>query len=105
MLGCDFNTNIPRIGPKKSWDLMNKHNSIEEILSNNSKLKDTSDCLNYKKCRELFSKEFTNLKHSDIFFNIDMFNKHISDVIEQYDLLSIYSDLILSIKHYEKIDF
>ena len=75
MCGTDYNKNIPKIGPMKSYDLISKHKSIEQIKDNTSL--DTS-ILKYKRSRELFSfgndyftKKITYCKNP----NIDNINK------------------------------
>jgi flap endonuclease-1 len=47
MCGCDFNNNIPKVGPVRSLGLLRKHGSIDYIPL------DTT-CLNHRRCRELF---------------------------------------------------
>lgn len=51
MCGTDYNSNIFRIGPKKAFDLMKKHKSIEKIGS--STALDIS-VLNHERVRSLF---------------------------------------------------
>ena len=48
MLGCDYNTNIPNIGPEKSISLLRKHKTIDNIDIDKS-------ILNHIRVRELFS--------------------------------------------------
>ena len=48
MCGCDYNTNIPGVGPVNAYKLIKKHGSIENIPMNVS-------VLNHVRCRELFS--------------------------------------------------
>jgi 5'-3' exonuclease len=52
MCGCDYNTNMHRIGPEKAYKLLMEHTSLENI----QKLKkhDTS-CLNFERVREIFT--------------------------------------------------
>lgn len=95
MLGCDFNTNIPTVGTKKCWNLMNSFNSIEEILANNVKFK--SECLNYISCREIFNTEPTNYstESEELKFKINNFNSNITLFIEQYNIpINIYNLLM-----------
>lgn len=47
MMGCDYNTNIPKVGPIKSYNYIKKYHRIECIPL------DTS-CLNYQVCRDIF---------------------------------------------------
>lgn len=49
MCGCDFNTNIVKIGPKRSYDLLQQHGSIDNLPRNMD-----SKCLLHNRCREIF---------------------------------------------------
>ena len=50
MMGCDYNTNMKRIGPKKSYKLIKEFDNIESLPE-----KFDISCLNHLKCRELFT--------------------------------------------------
>lgn len=50
MIGCDYNTNMPRIGLKTSFKLIKEHRSIDALPQ-----KYDTTCLNHVRCRELFS--------------------------------------------------
>jgi len=52
MLGCDYNTNIPRIGLEKSYALIKQYRNIDEMTDINSEDKKV---LNHTRCRELFA--------------------------------------------------
>lgn len=52
MMSCDYNTNIPKIGPKRAFKLIQDHRSIDSLPS---KLDTTP--LNHVRCRELFSRK------------------------------------------------
>ena len=54
MCGTDYNTNIPKIGPESSYKLLTDNLCIENIEKNT---KYNTDILNYKRGRELFSKD------------------------------------------------
>lgn len=62
MCGCDFNKNIPKYAAIKSYDLLKKCGSIDNLPKN----LDIS-CLNHQRCREIFSFSFSK------------------DIIENYD--------------------
>ena len=51
MCGCDYNKNIPKVGPENAFKYLKKYNSIEGIENNTSL--DTSS-LKYVRTRELF---------------------------------------------------
>lgn len=53
MCGCDYNKNIPKIGPMTSYELIRKYRSIDEIKL---KTKLNTDILNHERSRELFKK-------------------------------------------------
>lgn len=57
MCGCDYNQNIPGIGPAKSFDLIKKHGSIEALPKNLN-----TDVLRHVRCRELYTIEPSGLK-------------------------------------------
>lgn len=52
MMGCDYNTNIPGYGPKKSYALLKAHGSIDALPLSSEKV-----CvLNHQRCLELFAR-------------------------------------------------
>lgn len=51
MCGCDYNMNMPKIGPVTAYKKILQYGSIEEYEKNESI--DTT-CLRYKRCREIF---------------------------------------------------
>jgi 5'-3' exonuclease len=52
LCGTDYNTNLPKIGPEKSFRLLKKHGSIEQIKVHNPTL-DMSH-FPYARVREIF---------------------------------------------------
>jgi len=52
MLGCDYNSNIPKVGPEKSYTFMKKYKCIEDIKEYDENEK---EILHYHRTRELFS--------------------------------------------------
>jgi flap endonuclease-1 len=55
MCGCDFNQNMPKIGPKRSYDLMKEYEQIENLPDLYP-----IEILQHRKCREIF--EFVESK-------------------------------------------
>lgn len=49
MCGCDYNSNVRGIGPHKSLLLLKKYGNVGQIKNIDT------NCLNYNKCKELFS--------------------------------------------------
>jgi 5'-3' exonuclease len=52
MCGCDFNQNIPKIGPKRSYDLIKEFEDIDALP-----IQYDIQVLEHIKCREIFSYE------------------------------------------------
>ena len=51
MIGCDYNTNIFKVGPEKSYKLLKEYSSIDGIKTNTDL--DTTP-LRFERCRQLF---------------------------------------------------
>lgn len=51
MCGCDYNSNIPKVGPPTAYKLLKKYGNVERIATETGK--DIS-CLNYEKTKDLF---------------------------------------------------
>jgi flap endonuclease-1 len=69
MCGCDFNSNMPRIAVKKSYDLIKKYGNIDKLPKNY----DTT-ILNHEECREIFavqSSEDLTIEEESSDFNIN----------------------------------
>lgn len=73
LCGCDFNTNIPKVGPANSLKLLKTHKTIESISS----VKDIS-CLNHIHCRTFFNYTPSNIVPEDLYINWDLFDRNIS---------------------------
>ena len=52
MLGCDYNTNVPKVGMEKSYALLKQHSNIDSITEIEDEAK---TILNHVRCRELFA--------------------------------------------------
>ena len=70
MSGCDFNSNIPRLGVNTAYKLLKVHKCIENLPS---KYDDKKDILNFVRCREIFSKQNTkDICRSEVILDIDV---------------------------------
>ena len=58
MCGTDYNSNIPRVGPVKSFKFIDELKTVENIEKKHEKL-DTS-CLNYNICKNVFQNDNNN---------------------------------------------
>src|SRR3990167_1733016 len=54
MAGCDYNTNIYRIGAVTAYKMIQTHGNIDNIVSM-SKYVESGKCLKHERCRELFT--------------------------------------------------
>lgn len=61
LCGCDFNQNIPKIGPKKSFELIKNHESIDFFPPSID-----IQILKHKKCREIFEYSPTQVSDSKL---------------------------------------
>jgi flap endonuclease-1 len=77
MCGCDFNQNIPKIGPKRSYDLMKEYETIDRLPGNYD-----IQVLEHVKCREIFSYESSGIEDEDL-------NMRFENIINQRDHLSL----------------
>ena len=59
MCGCDFNQNIPKIGPKRSYDLIKEFGDIDSLPKQYE-----TQILEHVKCREIFSYEPSNVSEN-----------------------------------------
>lgn len=96
MCGCDFNSNMPNVGPKRSWDLMVKYGSIENVVIYET-TKPTA-ILNHVRCREIFARVSTGYVHTspELNFNRQQFCTFSRDVVNQYNLSHQYESLLAS---------
>lgn len=66
MCGCDFNQNIPKIGPKRSYDLIKQYESIDGLPEQYE-----TEVLEHKKCREIFTYESSGVEDDVLNMKID----------------------------------
>jgi len=66
MCGCDFNQNIPKIGPKRSYDLIKQYESIDQLPAQYD-----IQVLEHKKCREIFGYEGSEVEESELCMRTD----------------------------------
>lgn len=103
MAGCDFNTNIPHLGIGKSYNILKKCKSIDNIpASYHVKAKcerherckmvkdnydDQVNCLNHDKCRNIFKIVSSKEECQDqLILNVDTSLENARDILELYDL-------------------
>ena len=86
MCGCDFNTNMPGYGPKKSYDLLRTYGSFSNIPRDHKGKDLPLDVLNYETCIDAFSYLPSGLSERDIIFDCDMYLIRIDDILEKYKI-------------------
>jgi flap endonuclease-1 len=61
MCGCDFNQNMPKIGPKRSYELIKEYESIDNLPEQYD-----IDILEHEKCREIFQFEESYIPEEEL---------------------------------------
>lgn len=83
MAGCDYNSNIPRVGIGRAYPLIKEHGSIDGLPEKYNK-----ECLKHVRCRQLFSaKRSDELSVNDI--RLDIVNNLVEtgrDILEPYGM-------------------
>jgi 5'-3' exonuclease len=99
MCGTDYNTNIFKIGPDKSYKLLQQYGSIEGIAEANPNI--CIDVLNYEKTRSLFTNKldltvqvpYCGFPNKVEFEKLYFFNNC------KFDLEKLYSSFHFSVFH------
>lgn len=85
MVGCDYNTNIPRVGLQTSYKLIVDYLSIDNLPSKYDKT-----CLNYEFCRS----NFTRIPSSELYdskeISLDISKIELNNDFSVRDFLEIY---------------
>jgi len=84
MCGCDFNDNIPGIGPKRSLDLLRTYGSIDNLPSVYKNKPLDISILDHYICRDAFSYTPSGIFPDQIVIDWDTYLMGIVDVVEQY---------------------
>jgi flap endonuclease-1 len=90
MCGCDYNTNIKNYGPKKAFDLIKKHNSIQKIIEETTI--DTS-CLKYEICVDYLTPRDITLPFDILHVDLDKFKSTGRDTLHSFGLEDNYDDV------------
>jgi flap endonuclease-1 len=83
MCGCDYNTNIPKVGPKKSFEVIKKYGTIEEFIKQTST---DASCLNYEVCKNYLTPANIELDSIDINVDLLKFKKQGMDLLHSFSL-------------------
>lgn len=95
MMGCDYNTNIKNVGPKRSYSIINSVKSIDKIDGY-----DTS-CLQHVRCREMFSVISSKTICSDeviVDVNMKTFTERGREILQTYYLEHCYNKLFYNMR-------
>ena len=102
LLGCDYTPTIPKIGPKKAYEMITKYKSLEEMLKNEGNKYCVPENFNYKEAREMFSNtEILKLNQNKFKIKKPNYNKFKEVMIDMYDFdLNTVNKYINKIKSY-----
>lgn len=102
LLGCDYTPTIPRIGPKKAYEMIMKYNSIDEILKNESTKYCIPDNYNYEEARKMFNEtDILKLNQNKFKIKKPNYNKFKEVMVDMYDFdLNTVNKYINKIKSY-----
>jgi flap endonuclease-1 len=103
MCGCDYNKRVPGIGPKRALKLIREYGSIDAIIANAPPPKSGNwECLNYLRCRKIFSFPSSPSPQSQsqsppVWRNLDFSLERLSSSTAQsYLPLGIYTNLLMA---------
>ena len=102
LLGCDYVPTIPKIGPKKAYDLILKYRNIDEILENEGKKYSIPENFNYKDAREIFKNtDLVKISQNKLKVKKANFNKFKEKMVDIYDFeLNTVNKYINKLKSY-----
>lgn len=90
MCGCDYNTNIPKVGPKKSYDLIKKYGTIDETIKQTGL---DASCLNYEVCKNYLTPANIEVDYFNITVDFEKFKKQGIDLLHSFSLEDNYDKL------------
>lgn len=96
--GCDYNSNIPNIGPAKSYKFLSQYKSIEEFIKTRPDL--PAHMYNHIRCRQIFTPTPSGYTHNSTLLHLDRdrFMTMSRDLVTQYGLSLEYESLIAATK-------
>jgi flap endonuclease-1 len=106
LLGCDYSTTIPKVGPKRALEMILKHRSIETFLEKESTKYQVPENFNYKEARDMFKNPLLNkLDKRQLKLKKPNYNAIKEIMVDIYDFdLNKVNDYINKIKiHYIRI--
>ena len=106
LLGCDYSSTIPKIGPKRAYDIIKEHKSIENFLENDKKVKSgyykIPDEFNYEEARNFFKNPpLKKVSKNDFKLKKPKYNKIKEVMVDKYNFklnqVNKYINMIRSI--------
>ena len=89
LLGCDYLPTIPRIGPKRAFDLIKYYGSIENFLENESSKYNIPEDFNYIEVRNYFKKEEDIKNVGEIKLKLPKYNQIKDLMLNKYNFNEI----------------
>lgn len=96
MCGCDFGKRVKGMGPVKSFQLIKKYKTIENIEKHENY---DFSCLNYKECRQLLTPEKLELDLEDL----EIIHHEYDEDLDKYDLRSDFEIFLSRTRNIPKI--
>jgi flap endonuclease-1 len=93
MCGCDYNTNIKNYGPKKAFDLLKTHGTIDNVLEHLKKSEIDGSCLNHEVCKDYLTPKDIDVDFSDVNVDIEKFKLQGRDLLHSFSLEDEYDDV------------
>lgn len=102
LLGCDYSSTIPKVGPKKAYEIILKYKSIDNFLSTEGGKYNIPENFNYKGARDIFlNTEKTKIGKSKLELKKPNYNKFKEIMVDLYDFnLNAVNKYINKLKKY-----
>lgn len=90
LLGCDYSSTIPKIGPKRAYEIINEYRSIDKFLEEDKKVKDgfykIPEDFNYIAARDFFKNPpLKNITKNQIKLKKPKYNKIKEELVDVYN--------------------
>lgn len=85
LLGCDYLSTIPKVGPVGAFNAIKKYGSIDNFITSDPKIK-VPDNYDYKKCRILFTDFNEIIDYNYKFVKVPKKGNNIQNIIDKFPI-------------------